>query len=98
MSYPTGGAPPPPLPPFGSGPPPEDDDVFEQEAADNVDELQAEEFPRYFVVVGGRLWPSHPTTPYPLPVDGTEQQVSPTAPLAPCQFIEPHGVRDRGST
>lgn len=38
--------------------------------------LEQGEFPGYFVQRSGRLYHSHCSAPYPLPVDGEEQQVS----------------------
>jgi hypothetical protein len=38
-------------------------------------ELTAEDFPLYFSERGGRLFHSHHSSPYPLPVDSPEQQV-----------------------
>ncbi|KAL9708781.1 hypothetical protein Ac2012v2_007935 [Leucoagaricus gongylophorus] len=41
---------------------------------DEVEELEADDFPSYFNEADGRLFHSSPTSPYPLPVDTPEQE------------------------
>ncbi|KAG6852853.1 hypothetical protein C0991_008574 [Blastosporella zonata] len=41
----------------------------------DIVELTSEEFPLYFSERDGRLFHSHASSPYPLPVDTPEQQV-----------------------
>lgn len=47
------------------------------DSSSDVTELEQDEFPTYFVERNGRLFHSHGSSPYPLPVDAAEQQVSP---------------------
>jgi len=42
---------------------------------DEVEEIEADDFPSYFDEIDGRLFPSWPSSPYPLPVDTSEQEV-----------------------
>jgi hypothetical protein len=59
-----------------------DDDVRLMDGQDVPDtsaqlyELAANDFPRYFTERGGRLFHSHHSSPYPLPADTPEQQVT----------------------
>ncbi|KZT01838.1 S-adenosyl-L-methionine-dependent methyltransferase [Laetiporus sulphureus 93-53] len=50
---------------------PEDDS--RSDASSDLEELYPHEFPRYFVERDGRLFHSHVSSPYPLPVDAYEQ-------------------------
>ena len=43
---------------------------------DELEEIQADDFPSYFNEIDGRLFPSCPSSPYPLPVDTPEQEVN----------------------
>ena len=45
------------------------------DASSDVTELDQSEFPSYFEERNGRLFHSHGSSPYPLPVDTHEQQV-----------------------
>ena len=51
-----------------------EDDGYASDAA-SLEEVRSEEFPTYFEERAGRLFPSTPS-PYPLPVDTPEQEVS----------------------
>ena len=42
---------------------------------DEVEEIEDDDFPSYFNEIDGRLFPSCPSFPYPLPVDTPEQEV-----------------------
>jgi len=42
---------------------------------DEVEEIEADDFPSYFNEIDGRLFPSCPSSLYPLPVDTPEQEV-----------------------
>ena len=42
---------------------------------DFLEEVQDDEFPEYFIQRDDRLYHSHSTCPYPLPIDAPEQQV-----------------------
>ena len=61
--------------------PPSDDDLDRDipdsysDTSDDLVEVSAPDFPRYFQERGGRLFHSHGNAPYPLPVDAPEQQV-----------------------
>ena len=48
----------------------------ESDTSEGIVELEADEIPGYFQERGGRLFHSHGSCPYPLPVDAEEQQVS----------------------
>jgi len=56
---------------------PDDSDYDGEDArsdtSSEIDEIEAEEFPLYFVERNGRLFHSHGGSPYPLPVDAEEQ-------------------------
>ena len=54
----------------------DDDDDTSSDTSDAVVELSADEIPGYFQERGGRLFHSHGRSPYPLPVDAEEHQVS----------------------
>ena len=54
----------------------EDDDDTSSDMSDGVVEVPSNDFPDYFQERGGRLFHSHGGSPYPLPVDAEEQQVS----------------------
>lgn len=41
-----------------------------------LEELTSEEFPTYFIEREERLFHSHPTSPYPMPVDTPDSEVS----------------------
>jgi len=43
---------------------------------DEIEEIEADDFPSYFDEIDGRLFPSWPSSPYPLPVDTAEQEVN----------------------
>ena len=43
---------------------------------DELEEIQADDFPSYFNEIDGRLFPSCPSSPYPLPVDTPEREVN----------------------
>ncbi|KAG9308111.1 S-adenosyl-L-methionine-dependent methyltransferase [Chiua virens] len=51
----------------------DDDDDGSSDTSSILTELGADEFPGHFREQGGRLFHSHGTLPYPLPVDGEEQ-------------------------
>ncbi|TFK88253.1 S-adenosyl-L-methionine-dependent methyltransferase [Polyporus arcularius HHB13444] len=51
-----------------------DDDRTDSETSEDIVELSADEIPGYFQERGGRLFHSHGSCPYPLPVDAEEQQ------------------------
>ena len=53
-----------------------DDGGSESDTSEGIVELEADEIPGYFQERGGRLFHSHGSCPYPLPVDAEEQQVS----------------------
>lgn len=61
--------------------PPSDDDLDRDiadsysDTSDDLVEVSAPDFPRYFQERGGRLFHSHGSSPYPLPVDAEEQDV-----------------------
>ena len=54
----------------------DDDDDTNSDTSDAVVEVSADEFPGYFQERGGRLFHSHGRSPYPLPVDAEEHEVS----------------------
>ena len=54
----------------------DDDDDTSSDTSDAVVELSADEIPGYFQERGGRLFHSHGRSPYPLPVDAEEHEVS----------------------
>ncbi|KAF8636112.1 hypothetical protein AX17_003815 [Amanita inopinata Kibby_2008] len=51
----------------------DDEQPIHSDDSSEVEELRPEEFPTYFSERDGRLFHSHPNAPYPLPVDGPEQ-------------------------
>lgn len=60
-----------------------DDDGTSSDVSDDVVEVRSDEIPQYFEEREGRLFHSHGSSPYPLPVDADEQQVSCSRPTAP---------------
>lgn len=56
----------------------DDDDA--SDASSDVTELEEYDFPDHFFERDGRLFHSHGSLPYPLPVDGPEQAVGATQP------------------
>lgn len=42
----------------------------------SIEEVADEDIANYFLEIDSRLYPSHPTAPYPLPVDTPENDVS----------------------
>ncbi len=48
----------------------------ESDASSDITELDQADFPSYFDERHGHLFHSHGSSPYPLPVDAHEQQVS----------------------
>ncbi len=54
----------------------DDDDDANSDTSDGVVELSADEIPGYFQERDGRLFHSHGRSPYPLPVDADEHEVS----------------------
>lgn len=59
------------------------DDGTSSDVSDDVVEVRSDEIPQYFEEREGRLFHSHGSSPYPLPVDADEQQVSRPRPAAP---------------
>ncbi|KAI0325261.1 hypothetical protein GY45DRAFT_1340222, partial [Cubamyces sp. BRFM 1775] len=51
-----------------------DDDGTASDVSDDVVEVRSDEIPLYFEEREGRLFHSHGSSPYPLPVDADEQQ------------------------
>ncbi|KAH9886678.1 S-adenosyl-L-methionine-dependent methyltransferase [Cubamyces lactineus] len=51
-----------------------DDDGTSSDVSDDVVEVRSDEIPQYFEEREGRLFHSHGSSPYPLPVDADEQQ------------------------
>ncbi|KAL0952635.1 hypothetical protein HGRIS_006881 [Hohenbuehelia grisea] len=67
----------PPQDSLGNAEDDEDDPAAYSDLDDNMSaltELNEDEFPSYFAERDGRLFHSHGSSPYPLPVDGHEQQ------------------------
>ncbi|RPD67938.1 S-adenosyl-L-methionine-dependent methyltransferase [Lentinus tigrinus ALCF2SS1-7] len=58
----------------------DEDGRSDSDMSEGIVELSADEIPEYFQERGGRLFHSHGSCPYPLPVDAEEQQVSGTPP------------------
>ncbi|TBU24943.1 S-adenosyl-L-methionine-dependent methyltransferase [Dichomitus squalens] len=56
--------------------PASDDDDAASDMSEDLVEIPSEDIPDYFQERGGRLFHSHGASPYPLPVDAEEQQVS----------------------
>lgn len=52
-------------------------DEVRSDASSDIIEVDGPEFPSYFRERSGRLFHSHGTSPYPLPVDASEQHVRP---------------------
>jgi hypothetical protein len=56
---------------------PDDDEIFhDYAAASDLTEVARDDFPSYFEERDGRLFHSHGGSPYPLPVDTPEQNVT----------------------
>lgn len=81
----------------------DNDDDTNSDTSDAVVEVSADEFPGYFQERDGRLFHSHGRSPYPLPVDAEEHEVSPAegpgghTELRPAIFVASLLVRDHPS-
>lgn len=54
----------------------DDDDDDRSDTDSDITEVDAADIPLYFTERDGRLFHSHGSSPYPLPVDAAEQNVS----------------------
>ena len=54
----------------------DDDSDTRSDTDSDITEVDSADIPHYFVEADGRLFHSHGNSPYPLPVDAAEQNVS----------------------